>query len=158
MRKINEIFYSLQGEGYHTGTSAIFIRFSGCNLTCSFCDTQHTTGQWMSDEEILAELAAYPCNTVILTGGEPSLFVDEELINKLIWAGKYICMETNGTHPVPDQIHWITCSPKPDATVVLKRIDELKIVYQGQDVEALRKNILLHIITCNPAQAPIPVK
>ena len=41
MRKINEIFYSLQGEGYHTGTPAVFIRFSGCNLKCSFCDTQH---------------------------------------------------------------------------------------------------------------------
>lgn len=46
MRKINEIFYSLQGEGYHTGTPAVFIRFSGCNLKCSFCDTQHEAGTW----------------------------------------------------------------------------------------------------------------
>lgn len=77
MRKINEIFYSLQGEGYHTGTPALFIRFSGCNLKCPFCDTQHEEGRWMEDEEIWAEAAACPARTVILTGGEPSLWIDD---------------------------------------------------------------------------------
>ena len=72
MRKINEIFYSLQGEGYHTGTPAVFIRFSGCNLKCSFCDTQHEDGILMSDEDIVTEVSKYPAATVILTGGEPS--------------------------------------------------------------------------------------
>ena len=71
MRKINEIFYSLQGEGFHTGTPAVFIRFSGCNLKCSFCDTQHEEGVLMSDEEILDAVGEYPATTVILTGGEP---------------------------------------------------------------------------------------
>lgn len=56
MRKINEIFYSLQGEGYHTGTPAIFVRFSGCNLKCDFCDTQHEEGTMMTDEEIITEV------------------------------------------------------------------------------------------------------
>lgn len=56
MRKINEIFYSLQGEGYHTGTPAIFVRFSGCNLKCDFCDTQHEEGKMMTDDEIVAEV------------------------------------------------------------------------------------------------------
>ena len=61
MRKINEIFYSLQGEGYHTGTPAVFIRFSGCNLKCSFCDTRHEEGVLMSDDEILAEVKKRLC-------------------------------------------------------------------------------------------------
>ena len=83
MRKINEIFYSLQGEGFHTGTPAVFVRFSGCNLKCSFCDTQHEEGVWMSDEEILAEVGKYPAMTVILTGGEPSLWIDREFVDCL---------------------------------------------------------------------------
>lgn len=56
MRKINEIFYSLQGEGFHTGTPAVFIRFSGCNLKCSFCDTQHEEFHTMTDDEIVREV------------------------------------------------------------------------------------------------------
>ena len=56
MRKINEIFYSLHGEGYHTGTPAIFVRFSGCSLKCDFCDTQHEEGKMMTDDEIIAEV------------------------------------------------------------------------------------------------------
>ena len=77
MRKINEIFYSLQGEGFHTGTPAVFVRFSGCNLKCSFCDTRHEEGILMSDEEILRAISAFPSNVVILTGGEPSLWIDQ---------------------------------------------------------------------------------
>ena len=80
MRKINEIFYSLQGEGYHTGTPAVFIRFSGCNLKCPFCDTQHEDGILMSDEDIVTEVSRYPAATVILTGGEPSLWIDREFV------------------------------------------------------------------------------
>ena len=101
MRKINEIFYSLQGEGFHTGTPAVFIRFSGCNLRCSFCDTHHEEGTLMSDEQLIDAVSAYPCRMVILTGGEPSLWIDETLIERLHQAGKYVCIETNGTHPLP---------------------------------------------------------
>lgn len=136
MRKINEIFYSLQGEGFHTGTPAVFIRFSGCNLKCPFCDTRHEEGTLMSDKEILAEVRKYPARTVILTGGEPSLWIDEELINLLHQAGKFICIETNGTHPLPDGIDWITCSPKQGGELKLTRMDEVKVVYEGQDLTA----------------------
>lgn len=135
MKKINEIFYSLQGEGFHTGTPALFIRFSGCNLKCDFCDTHHEEGQWMSTEDIVSKAARCPAQMVILTGGEPSLFVDEELINRLHDIGKYVCIETNGTHPVPNSIDWITCSPKGEP-IKLMRIDEIKVVFTGNiDVE-----------------------
>ena len=135
MRKINEIFYSLQGEGFHTGTPALFIRFSGCNLKCSFCDTKHEEGEWMSDEDIVAKAKECPAKMVVLTGGEPSLWIDEAFVEKLHQAGKYVCIETNGTHPIPDSVDWITCSPK-GAPVVLTQIDEVKVVYTGdEDVE-----------------------
>lgn len=136
MRKINEIFYSLQGEGYHTGTPAVFVRFSGCNLKCPFCDTQHEEGIDMSDREILEEINRYPAQMVILTGGEPGLWIDEELISLLHQAGKYISIETNGTKVLPEGIDWITCSPKTGGKVTLNHIDELKVVYEGQPMES----------------------
>lgn len=111
MKKINEIFYSLQGEGFHVGTPAVFVRFSGCNLECEFCDTRHEEGVMMSDEEILEQVCQYPCKTVILTGGEPGLWVDEDLVAALHKAGKYVCIETNGTCVLPESIDWVTCSP-----------------------------------------------
>lgn len=134
MRKINEIFYSLQGEGFHTGTPAVFIRFSGCNLKCSFCDTQHEEGVLMSDEEILDAVGEYPATTVILTGGEPSLWIDREFVDRLHRIGKYVCIETNGTRALPDNIDWVTCSPKQGAKPVISRMDEVKVVYEGQDI------------------------
>lgn len=134
MRKINEIFYSLQGEGFHTGVPAVFVRFSGCNLTCGFCDTHHDEGVMMSDEEIIERVNAFPACTVILTGGEPSLWIDDALIEGLHQAGKYVCIETNGTRRLPESIDWVTCSPKEGAQVVLDKIDEVKVVYIGQDL------------------------
>lgn len=136
MRKINEIFYSLQGEGFHTGTPAVFIRFSGCNLKCPFCDTQHENGVLMSDEDIMDEVQKYPAAMVVLTGGEPSLWIDKPFIDRLHAAGKYVTIETNGTHVLPEGIDWITCSPKDGGEVRLARMDELKVVYQGQSIEA----------------------
>ena len=75
--KINEIFYSLQGEGFYTGTPSVFVRFSGCNLSCPFCDTDHNLGVMMTADEIAAAVNAFPASHVVLTGGEPSLFVDD---------------------------------------------------------------------------------
>lgn len=134
MRKINEIFYSLQGEGFHTGTPAVFVRFSGCNLKCSFCDTHHEDGRMMSDDEIIAEVCKYPCRMVILTGGEPGLWIDGKLTAALHAAGKYVAIETNGTCILPEDIDWVTCSPKEGAILKVSRIDEVKVVYVGQDV------------------------
>lgn len=139
MRKINEIFYSLQGEGFHTGTPAVFVRFSGCNLKCSFCDTHHEDGRMMSDDEIIAEVCKYPCRMVIFTGGEPGLWIDAKLTAALHAAGKYVAIETNGTCILPDDIDWVTCSPKEGAILKVSRIDEVKVVYVGQGVSEYLK-------------------
>ena len=71
--RINEIFYSLQGEGHFTGRPAIFIRLAGCNLRCPFCDTDFTSYTEMAVADILKAIASYPARFVVLTGGEPSL-------------------------------------------------------------------------------------
>lgn len=136
--KINEIFYSLQGEGYHAGTPAVFVRFSGCNLRCPFCDTSHEEGRFMTAEEIVAAVSEYPSLFTVITGGEPSLFLTDELVSALHACGRYIAVETNGTHPLPDGIDWVTCSPKydviPSAKVCLTKCNELKVVYTRQDM------------------------
>ena len=142
MYRVNEIFYSLQGEGYHSGMPAVFVRFSGCNLRCSFCDTQHQQGALMSLIEIVDEVNKYPlAPLVVLTGGEPSLFIDETFVDELKQkTGKQIAIETNGTRPLPSNLDWVTLSPKiafegGDAEpCVLKTCDELKVVYLGQDL------------------------
>ena len=118
MYRVNEIFYTLQGEGAHSGIPAVFVRFSGCNLRCPWCDTDFADGTMMSAEAIVEEvLALYDLpnerrKMVVLTGGEPSLQVDKPLVDALHEAGFYICIETNGTRPLPEGIDWITCSPK----------------------------------------------
>ena len=146
MRKINELFYSLQVEGFHTGTPAVFIRFSGCNLKCDFCDTRHESGTLMTDEELLERVSAFPCRMVILTGGEPGLWIDDDLVEKLHALGKYVAIETNGTCVLPEAIDWVTCSPKQGGKLNVKRIDEVKVVYTGagQDVESYLALPALH--------------
>lgn len=134
MKKVNEIFYSIQGEGYFTGTAAVFIRFSGCNMKCSFCDTKHQEGIMMSDVDILKEVLKYPARHVVVTGGEPGLQVTSELVDQLQKQGRFVQIETNGTVVLPDNIDWVTCSPKLEYDVLLKHIDELKIVYVGQEL------------------------
>ena len=159
MYKINEVFYTLQGEGAHSGIPAVFVRFSGCNLRCPWCDTEFSDFTEMSADEIVREaLSLYDIpnerrKMVVLTGGEPSLQVDTPLIDALHAAGFYICIETNGTRPLPDGIDWITCSPKmvyqsegrsisetvyqrsglsaKRSSLALKRVNEVKVVFTG---------------------------
>lgn len=137
MRKINEIFQSIQGEGCRAGVPSVFVRFSGCNLKCDFCDTHHEEGIWMRDEEIVKEINKYSASQIVLTGGEPSLFIDEEFIKKLKEeTGLPIAIETNGTRELPDGIDWVTISPKGTSPEIFaKRADELKVVELGQDLE-----------------------
>jgi len=135
--RVNEIFYSLQGEGRYTGVAAVFIRLAGCNLRCDFCDTDHEPYKDLTEEEIMLEIAKYPANHIVITGGEPTLQITRSFIDRLHEAGKYVQIETNGTIALKDDmeccIDWITLSPKY-AKVKIQRFDELKVVYQGQDM------------------------
>ena len=142
MRRINEIFESLQGEGFHTGSPAVFVRFSGCNLACPFCDTDHRPTAQMTDDEIADAAAQYKAELVVLTGGEPGLQASERLIELLHTCGKRVAIETNGTQPLPANIDWITVSPKEGSTPVLTTANEVKVVFQeGIDVEKWRTAI-----------------
>ena len=144
--KVNEIFYSLQGEGHYTGTPAVFVRFAGCNLRCWFCDTDFEKGDEMSEDEIVEAVLQYPTRYVVITGGEPTLQITASLCDKLRAHGLYLMMETNGTRPLPEgcQIDWITCSPKlidveegmrKLATIRLRHIDELKVVFEDSPTQ-----------------------
>lgn len=154
--RVNEIFYSLQGEGYNTGRAAVFVRFSGCNLKCPFCDTDFTSFQEMTAEEIVGAVkalessasASSPRRLVVLTGGEPTLQVDEALVAALQTTGHEVAMESNGTRPAPENLDWLTVSPKTIGGKIQEvrgqRLpDELKIVFEeNTDPEAFLSTIL----------------
>ena len=137
--RVNNIFYSLQGEGRNTGRAAVFVRFAGCNLRCPFCDTEFDTYTEMTAEEIIAKAASlHPSSStlpsfIVLTGGEPTLQVDEAFVDLLHNAGYEVAMESNGTRPAPQNLDWLTVSPKARGErqeVRGERMpDELKIVF-----------------------------
>ena len=148
---VKEIYYTLQGEAYHTGRPAVFIRFSGCNLwtghekdrsgaICDWCDTDFVgtngiNGGKFSVKEIINIInSQWKGNVlsdpyVVCTGGEPLLQMDEALIKAIHKAGFEIGLETNGTMIPPDGIDWICVSPKANADLILKNGNELKVVY-----------------------------
>lgn len=137
MYRVNEMFASLQGEGANTGRPAIFVRFAGCNLSCSFCDTDFHDFKLMSGDEIVQTAQSLATTRfVVLTGGEPTLQTDAELTDKLHAAGYTIAMETNGTRPVNCGVDWVTCSPKlafdSKARLAITKADELKVVFDGK--------------------------
>lgn len=142
--KVNEIFYSIQAEGFYAGTPAIFIRFSGCNLQCPWCDTKyHDKGEYYTKEElekiVYNLIPKYQEKRIIIvfTGGEPTMQLKE---NEELFKGLYRTVETNGLLPVPTWIDWVTCSPKTD--IKFKQLpNEIKVVYEPKR-EQYYKNLL----------------
>jgi 7-carboxy-7-deazaguanine synthase (Cx14CxxC type) len=149
---VKSIFFTLQGEGYNTGTPAVFCRFAGCNLwtghekqrsiaTCQFCDTDFvgTDGPGGGHFKTAAALAravesmwrpqSLAHRFVVCTGGEPLLQLDDELVGAFHERGFRIAIETNGTREPPAGIDWICMSPKAGAQLVLRRGNELKLVF-----------------------------
>ena len=149
MYTIKEIYYTIQGEGFHTGRPAVFCRFSGCNLwsgreedrakaICQFCDTNfwgtdgENGGKYSLDDLVKRIVTLYPANGVkpfvVFTGGEPALQVDDQLVNTLQNEGFEVAIETNGTQKVPDALDWICMSPKANTDIVVQKGDEIKII------------------------------
>ena len=158
---VKEMYYTLQGEGAHTGRPAVFVRFAGCNLwsgrehhrataVCRFCDTEFvgTDGPGGGKFETPAELAAaienhWPRSNAarsqpyaVCTGGEPLLQLDSAAIAHLHEKGFTVAVETNGTIRAPGELDWVCVSPKANAELVQKTGNELKLVYPQQEPEA----------------------
>ena len=155
---VKEIFYTLQGEGAHTGRPAVFCRFAGCNLwsglekdrataVCTFCDTDfvgtdgYGGGKFKTAEELADAIAEkWPVGNegvpyVVCTGGEPLLQLNEQLIDAIHERKFEVAVETNGTIAVPKGIDWICVSPKADAEVLQKTGNELKLVYPQDKIK-----------------------
>ena len=151
---VKEIFYTLQGEGFHAGRPAVFCRFAGCNLwtgreedrataTCQFCDTDFVgvgpDGGRFPDAISVAEAVAsrWPARGgapharpfVVCTGGEPLLQLDARLVDAFHVRGLEVAIETNGTRTPPPGIDWVCVSPKERAKLVLRTGNELKLVF-----------------------------
>lgn len=156
--RVKEIFYTLQGEGFHAGRPAVFCRFSGCNLwsglekdrdkaKCRFCDTDflepaESGGTFSTPADLTAAiLSFFPSYQhpkyrpyLVLTGGEPALQVTPELIRELKKHNIELGMETNGTLPLPGGLDWVTVSPKAGTDLVITSGDELKLVWPQKNV------------------------
>ena len=136
---IVEIFHSVQGEGFHSGESSIFVRFGRCNLRCEWCDTNFDEFEEMSISQINEKIFEFNCKKIIFTGGEPALQNLEPLIDSLRPSGYKFSIETNGTVEIPQGLlDWICVSPKdqiyPNVSLKQRNGDELKCVYVGQDL------------------------
>ena len=156
MYSVKEIYYTLQGEGYHTGRPSIFLRFSGCNLwtglesdrkraLCYWCDTDFVGtdgangGKYTAKQILEVILKLWPESIdskpyIVFTGGEPLLQLDKKIISAVHKIGFEIGIETNGTIAPPDGIDWICVSPKANTKLVLKEGNELKLVYPQKDI------------------------
>ena len=162
---VKEIFFTLQGEGCHTGRAAVFCRFAGCNLwtgreadradaICSFCDTDFVGigpdgGRFRNPGELADAVAAkWPaeaartCRFVVCTGGEPLLQLDTGLLESLHDRGFQVAIETNGTLLPPAGVDWICVSPKAHAELVVTNGNELKLVYPQVGAEPERYEAL----------------
>ena len=153
--KVSEIFYSIQGEGVHTGQPTVFIRMAGCSMKCSFCDTKYSwrKAKTMSIESILKELQKYPCDRITITGGEPFEQDMIPLVRALI-SDYRVYFETNGSKSIPAEISawcWVTVSPKKKVLAInLNRACEVKMLVNS--LEDIKRSERLGAF-CSPATA-----
>jgi len=132
---IMESFYTLQGEGFHQGKAAYFIRLAGCDVGCVWCDVKESWDEekypLQNIEEIVAKAKQHPARLAVITGGEPTLYNLEDLTSALQAEGFATNIETSGSSPLTGTWDWICLSPKkfkPPLPGILKRANELKII------------------------------
>ena len=132
---IMESFYTLQGEGFHSGRAAYFIRLSGCDVGCVWCDVKESwetqPEQVKSIDEIVNWVVTYPSKFVVLTGGEPAMYNLNELVEKLKENKMYVAIETSGVYPLNGSVDWYTFSPKKfkkPCDEAYEKANELKVV------------------------------
>lgn len=135
-----EQFYTLQGEGYHTGKAAFFIRIGGCDVSCSWCDAKFTwnpkTFPPVNIKNIVDEACKHPAKVVVVTGGEPSLYPLDHLCKELKAKGFDTHVETSGAHQLTGLWDWICLSPKPQQPPINgihMKADELKVIISNTD-------------------------
>jgi len=154
--RIKEIYFTQQGEGSNTGRDFVFVRFSGCNLwsgkeknrksaICQFCDTDFygtdgINGGIYSATQLIEKIKSLWVSrddniAVVLTGGEPLLQVNDELVAALKQEQIYIAVETNGTLDAPDHIDWICMSPKANTEIKLKKGNEIKVIFPQESLD-----------------------
>jgi 7-carboxy-7-deazaguanine synthase (Cx14CxxC type) len=154
---VKECFLTLQGEGVQSGSRAVFLRFAGCNLwsgreqdranaQCNFCDTDFVGtdgeggGKFRSADELASHVeqlwgAKSESRLVVITGGEPMLQLDADLVDALHARGFRVAVETNGTLPAVPGLDWICVSPKAGTEVVQRSGDELKLVWPQEGID-----------------------
>lgn len=135
-----EKFYSIQGEGFHTGKAAYFIRIAGCDIGCNWCDTKfswNNQSEWLvSVNEIVENAAKFPAKAVVITGGEPLSYNLDDLCENLKNNGISTFLETSGVYPLSGKWDWICLSPKkqnPPLSEIYNKADELKVIIQSSN-------------------------
>jgi 7-carboxy-7-deazaguanine synthase (Cx14CxxC type) len=174
---VKEIFLTLQGEGAHAGRTAVFCRFSGCNLwsgreqdrtdaVCKFCDTDFVGmdgtlgGRYANADDLASAIAdqwvgPQAHRYTVLTGGEPLLQIDPALIDALHARGFTIAVETNGTVAAPPGLDWICVSPKAGSELVIRKGHELKLVYpQAENTPEDFANLEFERFSLQPMDGP----
>lgn len=140
---IMEEFYTIQGEGFHTGKAAYFIRIGGCDVGCHWCDVKESWNASLhplvSVDQVVTNAAAQPADTVVITGGEPLTFNLEYLTGSLAANHLKVHVETSGAHPFSGRFNWVCLSPKKTSAPraeYYEKANELKvIVYNRHDFE-----------------------
>ena len=140
MLPLMEAFYTIQGEGFHSGKSAFFLRIGGCDVGCHWCDVKES---WNSElhpptflNKMVDQVMDYPCNTVVVTGGEPLMWNMQPLTDALHQKNLDVHIETSGAYPLTGEFDWICLSPKknsPPLDTIIPKADELKVIIYNMD-------------------------